>query len=324
MPPIHWQWSGLTLEGSGDASRIDHLVREFGRGETAALDRPADLNVRFGATSGRVDHHKATWWKMSFSAADEDTVSLSLELHGLFADGMVQSVVIEQALAMVAPRHGFALVPAAAMRSPDGRTMVILGASGAGKTTLAMSALVAGWVVLADDHLVVDRSGRCFGLPRRMRVYPSTIGLVPEAAGRLLPCERRGLTVRRIARQLTLGRVGLPVLVPPARFGHVLPTVWTPPDWIVSLRRSKGASSVRLTGASNQEVVEMTLGHIAADRARLADVLGEGWRTRLDTIHAAEAGIIEAGWDGVPAGRADVPASWTPLRTLDWLASATA
>jgi hypothetical protein len=323
LAAVHWDWSGLTLEASGDAARVHHLVREFGAG-IAGSAGGADLEIRFESTAGQVDHHKATWWRLAMSAADQSTIRLSLQLHGLFADAMVQSTVIEQALAILAPRHQLSLIPAAAVRSPEGRTIVVLGSAGAGKTTLAMSALVGGWLVLGDDHLLVDRSGRCFGLPRRMRVYPSTVDLLPPAARRLLPSERRALRLRRVTRQLTVGRVGLPVLVPPERFGHTSPAVWTVPDWIVSIRRSVGTASGRWTAASPTEAARSALDAITTDRDRLARVLGEQWNPRLEAVHAAEASILTAGWRGISAARAEVPGSWTPSRTLEWLARETA
>lgn len=258
---------------------------------------------------------------MAVSSPEQIPIALSLSLRGLFADALVQSVVIEQALALAAPLRGFVLLPAAALRSLDGRTFILLGSAGAGKTTLALEALVAGWTVLGDDHVLVDRSGRCLGLPRRMRVYPSTMDLVPRATSRLLASERRALGARDIARRLTAGRVRLPVLIPPDRFGRISPAVWGMPDHVVSLDRSKDVSSVDWAPMSTEAAAGNALRNIATDRRRLATNLGEPWSERLGRVHATERQILRDAWRQIPAGHAVVPRSWPPERILEWLAA---
>jgi hypothetical protein len=316
-----WDWSGLTLEASGDAARVGHLRREFGAADAGAPPSQADVEVRFGSTEGSFDRHKGTWWRMAVSSPEQVPIALSLNLHGLFADALVQSVVIEQALALAAPLRGFVLLPAAAMRSLDGRTFVVLGSAGAGKTTLALEALVAGWTVLGDDHVLVDRSGRCLGLPRRMRLYPSTIDLVPRAASRLLASERRALGARHVARRLTAGRVRLPALIPPDRFGRVSAAVWEMPDHVVSLDRSMQATSVDWAPMSTEAAAINALRDIATDRRRLARNLGEPWSERLGRVRDAEREILSDAWRQIPAGHAVVPGSWPPDRILEWLAA---
>lgn len=317
-----WDWSGLTLEANGHPARVGHLRREFGLGVSPGGPQRADLEVRFGSAHGSsVDRHKGTWWRMAISPADQIPITLSLALHGLFVDGLVQSVVIEQALAIVAPQRGFVLLPAAALRSVDSRTFLILGSAGAGKTTLALGALVAGWTVLGDDHVLVDSSGRCFGLPRRMRIYPSTIDLVPKAASRLLVSERRALTVRDVARRVTVGHLRLPVLIPPERFGSTAPAAWHLPDHVVALDRSLDGSGVDRTRLSTEAAVETAVSEIATDRRRLTSTLSEEWGPRMDRLRTTEREILFDAWQRIPGVHARVPRSWSPEQILEWLAS---
>jgi hypothetical protein len=81
---------------------------------------------------------------------------------------------------LLAHRDLFVLHGAGIVRS--GRALVVLGGSGSGKSTLAVAAVEAGWGLLADDMVIVRRSGSSLeaaGVPRAV--------LVPDDAGWELP-----------------------------------------------------------------------------------------------------------------------------------------
>lgn len=89
------------------------------------------------------------------------------------------------ALSWFLDRRG-ALVLHAAMVGRDGEGLVLLGASGSGKSTAAAAGLLAGWELLSDD-LVVVRAGTdvpdAFGIPKRVTVGRQ----VAERIARSLP-----------------------------------------------------------------------------------------------------------------------------------------
>lgn len=73
-------------------------------------------------------------------------------------------------VALLLGRMGRALVHAAAVAPPGGGAWLLVGDSGAGKTTTCANLVSAGWSYLSDDHVVLyrDDAGRVMaeGLPR--------------------------------------------------------------------------------------------------------------------------------------------------------------
>jgi hypothetical protein len=66
-------------------------------------------------------------------------------------------LLVDQVLPRVLFLRGALVLHASALRAPDGRAVAFLGASGSGKTTLAASLIGAGWSLLSDDALVIER-----------------------------------------------------------------------------------------------------------------------------------------------------------------------
>jgi hypothetical protein len=90
---------------------------------------------------------------------------------------------VHRALMSEAHTRGYSRIHAALV-DIEGTRVAIAGPSGAGKTTLALR-LAAGGAVLHSDEGVLLRGGAGIGLPRRVHVKASGIGLVPpDAAAR--------------------------------------------------------------------------------------------------------------------------------------------
>lgn len=72
---------------------------------------------------------------------------------------------------------------AAALTTNDDRLVLLAGASGAGKTTLALSlAMACGWKVLSEDITLVDTgTGRIIPLARPFRLRPDSQARITEA-----------------------------------------------------------------------------------------------------------------------------------------------
>ena len=93
--------------------------------------------------------------------------------------------------------RGFSLLHAGALVA-DGRAVLVLGDTGSGKSTLALTAVRAGWPVLADDLVAVRPAGGgtlvAAGFPRPISVPADVLGDGEAAGGRLVPEDPRGRT----------------------------------------------------------------------------------------------------------------------------------
>jgi hypothetical protein len=91
-------------------------------------------------------------------------------------------------------QHGRHVIHAGAVLA-DAEAVLVLGATGTGKSTLVFSALQAGWPALADDAIALhERDGRILaeGLPRPISV---PLDIAAElAGGRAVPDDRRERT----------------------------------------------------------------------------------------------------------------------------------
>jgi hypothetical protein len=76
---------------------------------------------------------------------------------------------------------GWTLVHGAVLRAGANR-LLVTGDTGTGKSTLALHMLLRGYAVEGDE-LALVRDGRVVSLPRRFRVKPGTLRVVPELVG---------------------------------------------------------------------------------------------------------------------------------------------
>jgi len=155
------------------------------------------------------------------------------------------------------------------------RRLVVVGDSGAGKTTLAVAALVAGHEVEGDESLLV-RAGQVVAVPRRFHVKPGTAEVVPRAAGWLAAAPL--LEGDPPLRLLDPTEVGRPWHLPVARV-----------DDVVLLRRAGGPS--RREGASATEVApEVMAQTFPTVESRAAVVREVSGLLRDVTVHRLVAG----------------------------------
>ncbi len=320
-----WTLGPLVVTASGTHRRVRHLVEEYGPGvDVDAMSDGADphLAIRFGQVAGRPDRHRLTRWRVRTSAPEVARIRVDLELHGLFADALVQSVVTEQLLGLVATSAGRVMVPAAALTTPAGATVLLSGSARAGKSVVALAALAAGWTLLADDHVLLDARGTAQGLPRRMRLHPRSLALVPGSLDRLAPGEHRLLVARAALRRLSLGRVSLPILAAPERFGAVRPADASPLPLAAAaiLSRETHLAAPSIEVLESPAMIAATIEQVARDRRRLTRTLGEAWASRLADVAAVESGLLRSAYQGLPSHHLRVPADAPPRTILDALA----
>lgn len=117
-------------------------------------------------------------------------------------------------LASVLRRRGCYLVHAFAA-AKDGRAVLIVGASGSGKTTAGLSLLLGGWQLLANDILLLEsRDDGLYALPTPggVSIRPATFDLLP-ALKEWLAVRSSGGSVAVSAQQLTRGQWAEPARV---------------------------------------------------------------------------------------------------------------
>jgi len=91
-------------------------------------------------------------------SADNDTIVVHPEIDD---DDVISHLVVDHVLPRVLARRGYTVLHATCVAYDD-RAVAFVGASGAGKSTMAMSALQSGARLLADDCLVLDDRGTEF------------------------------------------------------------------------------------------------------------------------------------------------------------------
>jgi hypothetical protein len=144
----------LRLAVCGDVAALRHFDHEYGR---RAIDDPPDgieVSIQFvgdrrpgirplaARGSGR-GGHKSVRWEVVLSGPSERPLQAAISLLGWprsFGLSLVQGYFVEALLSLAAPRTGHILLPAAAIDSDDG-PVLILGPSGAGKTSLSARAI---------------------------------------------------------------------------------------------------------------------------------------------------------------------------------------
>ena len=315
-----WTFGDVRVRVTGETRGVRHVMAEFGPQEASPSDRVADLAIRFGPTQGRRGHHKATWWRVRAELATlGPPQEATVEVHGLFGYPLVQSLIVEQLIGSIAPARGLAMIPGAGLMTPDGRVVAVLGGSGAGKTAISLAALQAGWTLLSDDHLLIDASGSVRGMPRRMRLHGSTLEVVPGARAALLPAERSRQTQLAALDRLTLGRVRLPNLVPPSRFGTVRPDPAVPIGSVVAIERHPDVGRRTSTPAADA-VLDLVADAVARERVALRRALRPAWEEQWTAIEHAEREILARGLSRVRLESLHVPTSWSPTKILEDLA----
>jgi hypothetical protein len=117
---------------------------------------------------------------------------------------------------------GWSRVHAATM-DLDGMRLLVVGPSGAGKTTLAVRLLFDGESVQGDESVLVHRTGVSLAVPRAFHLKEGTAEVVPE-----------------LRRLTDLPRVGDVAVLDPTRVRSPWELAEAPVDHVVLLQRAPG------------------------------------------------------------------------------------
>ncbi|BDG05659.1 hypothetical protein [Anaeromyxobacter oryzae] len=117
-----------------------------------------------------------------------------IEVAGPTTDGVSELAVLV-AVVVALRHHGLFHLHAAALEGGDGPRVLVVGTSGAGKTTLALALAAAGLTPLGDDAVLLTRRGgplRVVGFPRPFHVGARTAAAFPALAPHLGAPGREG------------------------------------------------------------------------------------------------------------------------------------
>jgi hypothetical protein len=194
--------AGVTgLDLGGAASWVTEVVRRAGeRGrqvrvrvsarESLAPDAPAAFSrFQYADFEGLVSADDALVLRSRRGAVRVAPDGQTLTVTGDDTASMADWPELHFALVEALRRQGLCQLHAAAAARGD-ECLVIMGPSGAGKTTALLQLLRAGWDLVADDSLFLYRAadgGRleCVGWPDPVRVTPWLAAHSPELRGRL-------------------------------------------------------------------------------------------------------------------------------------------
>jgi hypothetical protein len=323
----------LRLAVCGDAPALRHFDHEYGaRALPDAPDR-IDVSIRFdmdgspgvsppAAERARRGGHKSVRWEVALSGPSDRPLQAAISLRGWprsFGLSLVQGYFVEALISLAAPRSGHLLLPAAAVDS-DAGLVLMFGPSGAGKSSLSAKAIARGRIVLGDDQVLLDATGRCTAFPRRMRFYPDLRTTAPEAYRALSGRTRRLLRARGIVDRLTGGYVRPSLVVDPADMGGSRELGSAVIRRVLLLEPRAPVQDVEVTSVDMATLLSETRQLFESQRARLWSVAPVGWRQSLAPVVAREQEILHAALDGLPSVRVRIPAGWPAERSIEMLA----
>jgi len=323
----------LRLAVCGDRAALQHFDHEYG---PRAIDDPPDgieVSIEFvsdvrrsirppaaGGSGG--GGHKSVRWEVVLSGPSERPLRAAISLRGWprsFGLSLVQGYFVEALLSLAAPGSGHILLPAAAIDS-DAGPVLILGPSGAGKSSLSARAIARGRIVIGDDQVLLDPTGRCTAFPRRMRFYPDLSATAPEAYRALSGPVRGLLRARGLVDRLTGGYVRPSLVVDPADMGRSRELGSVAIRRVLLLEPRAPVEDVEVTSVDMATLLSDTRHLFESQRARLWSVAPEGWRRALAPAAAQEQEILRSALDGLPFERVRIPAGWPPKRSIEALA----
>jgi hypothetical protein len=318
---VYLQGPGLALAVSGAAVARGYFGREYGE---VAVDGAHDVLLEAifarageGASTGVLleGRHKLARWEVRVTVRDGGPVDVRAHVQGPFGLPLVQSLVVEPLLGLVAARRELALIPGALLLDADGRGVLAVGGSGSGKTSLAARAIAAGREVLADDRVFVDAAATGSRYARRMRLYPDIAQTAPAAWSALTPAAQAKLRAVTLVRRVSGGSFAPPVAVARHELGATRRLVHTHIDRVLLLHRHDG-DAPRLSAATTAAAADEIDERLLEDRAAL-DVAALQHRLRSLALH--DRAIIESALATATIERLEIPRSWPAARAVQRL-----
>ncbi len=320
---------GLTVSIKGERRARTYFRAEYGPAALATSPDAPAVEAVIGARVRAADvstlepeligAHKLARWRASVPVRPEvDTMRIAVAVRGPLGLALVQSHVIEPLFSLAAVRAGSVLLPGAAIAQGD-RTLLLLGRSRSGKTSLAARALAAGLRVLGDDQVLINADRECLPFPRRLRLYPDLARTAPAAFAALRPSVRSRLAALGRVNALTRGFVAPPVSVSASAIGTG--TTGRPIRLLVSdvvVVRRAPVDTLTFEHLDPGELAAETDDVLMAQRSEIFRV--PGVQAAYETLLAHERAIISCALAAAPARRVLVPDSWSSEQAVGALA----
>ena len=200
------------------------------------------------------------------------------------APGLLATTAGIAVLDAILEREGQHLVHAALLALPPALgegAMLLIGESGAGKSSTALALARGGWALAADDAAVLHDDGAggvaAWGFPRDLKVHPITAGLLPWLQGLVRPDGDDEVEVS------TLALAGLVPLVPEGRRLPIRALAFLGPRGPAHRLVRLGASEAAVRLAAGQLFApDRRLSSAVSEQFRLMTRLAAGARWRLD------------------------------------------
>ena len=312
---------GLRVEGAALAAR--HFAREFGPGTPAPHTPDVVVELCFGHPRGRgtrfvAGGYKTAHWRIALSPPDQHPLSARIYLTGgpaSFALSLVQGWFVEPLVAVALARRGQVALPSAGLESRFG-ALILMGSSGSGKSSLVLRALAAGRRVMSDDQVILDVTGRCWPVPRRLRVYSDMRETAPGAWGRLEPATRRALVARRAARTLSGGFVAPSLAISPTEVGRELVGGPVPAGRLVVIERGAGNGELVSDAADPAWTAACARRILAEQRERFLLLAGVEWHDALAAVADQEIATLRSAIADIRTERVRLPGTWDAARAI--------
>jgi len=228
-----WSKLGVKVRLRVDDRTWDHLAAglhscALESADTCPNGFPADLVWKRSGAENIIQLKGSKWGKFP-----------SYEYLYLHSDKLIDDLILE--------RLGeIALLHAATVVSPAGRSLVICGSSGSGKTSLATALILRGWSWLSDEYALIEP-----GMPLKIRGWPRNFNLKERSfvhfPGTSALPDSREFVLRDSRRRL---RFFNPSSLRPGSFLHE-----TKPDFLIFPSFDPGQREPRLESLSTNETI---------------------------------------------------------------------
>jgi hypothetical protein len=161
----------------------------------------------------RQQHKVLARWRSGLRFGDRE---VAIEASGnRLSIPMVHHMMVHPSLRLLASRRGMLLLHAASV-ARGGRSLILAGAGGAGKTTISALLLSSGgegWEIHGDDYVFLGAGRRTHAYITRSHLYRSLLAWAPEVSARLTAGEKLRLGLWGRVREWSGERIKWPVRV---------------------------------------------------------------------------------------------------------------
>lgn len=303
---------------------LTHFDQEYSAAATGAIESP-QIEV-FGGDFNRVvseaqahypdvllrrSRHKTIVWKTALWGMEDDTTRVAFTGHGPLVTSFLQTFYVEPLLRPKLLEAGLALVHGCALVGRDGSSVLFVGTSGVGKTTMALQHLLEGERIQGDNYVILGRNGQTRAFRRRLRLYSDLPQTYPEVFRSLSKREQLRMRLQGALRKASFGYVNLPNRLAIGEIfseGQVCPTAKLRAVFHLSLHDSPDLVQTSLPRDQMIErIVSISISEATWLRELTDPYLKSRPESRMNGLEEMEEAILHRELDGVETGEILVP-----------------